>query len=162
LLKPKNQSFMKNILLLSFNVLFVVTMQSQTLVAHYPLDRDGTDISGNALHGTDQNLTAVDNKDGEVGKATEFMTNSSVDVYDTTAFNFGLEGSMTLSYWYKTSDVNNFNGIFCNVTGAWASGVLSSLNWSDAGNILFACGAEGFGGLPNVAAISTTTDNMND
>ena len=153
---------MKKLLLSTFLLLILVNVNSQTLIAHYPLDGNGIDVSGNSLNGTETNLTAADDKDGNAGMATEFLANSSIDVYDTAAFNLGLEGSRTLSYWYKTTSTTTYNGIFCNGTGAWYSGMLTGLNWGDAGNLLFACGAEGFGGLPNVAAVSTTNGNMND
>jgi len=63
---------MKKLLLTTFLLSILVNVNSQTLIAHYPLDGNGIDVSGNSLNGTETNLTAADDKDGNAVMATEF------------------------------------------------------------------------------------------
>jgi pimeloyl-ACP methyl ester carboxylesterase len=72
------------------------------LVAYYPLDGNGIDASGNANDGAASGVTAVSNRNGIAGKASEFRNGAAITVPSNTALK-NLTSEMTLGVWIKTS-----------------------------------------------------------
>ena len=74
------------------------------LVAHYPLDLDAKDASGNEHHGIEQgNLGYVA---GKIGQAAQFDGSSYIEIPDTSDFMFANE-SLTFSVWVQIFDNAN-------------------------------------------------------
>ena len=105
----------KNLLFLSFMLLAVFLFaQDRTvaLMAHYPLQGNANDISGNGNNGSIVgNLTSADGPDGSAGTAMYFNGSSYIEVPANASINNTGE-SMSISYWVKTE---TFFG------GAWSS-----------------------------------------
>jgi len=77
-------------------------------VAHYPLNGDAKDVSGNGLEGTVTNCRFVDVGFGNSNKAAEFSGESWIELPETEKFKFGA-GDFTYCAWVNTSHVTGGN-----------------------------------------------------
>ena len=83
-------------------ILFIQHLSAQTsdLVAHYPLNGDAQDASGNGLHGTTTGTTATADRFGNSNGALFFSNDTDrVDCGNPAAFNFA--GPFSISAWVK-------------------------------------------------------------
>lgn len=147
-------------ILLAFSIQSAI---AQNLVAHYPLDGNGDDASGNNLHGVVTGAVGAQDRNSLTDGAMLFTTNSDmIRVSDTSAFNLGYRGSVTISAWFNISANTNQCAIFHSGTDAWQTGMLLGLNWA-ANKIIFGAGATGFFNTANVIGFSsknTYTDGL--
>jgi hypothetical protein len=102
------------------------------LIAHYKLDGDATDSSGNGYNGTATNVTYVT---GQIGQAGSFNGSSS-QIVGTTLGNFGSTATaFTIAMWVKpatTGLVMPFGSFFGSGTKLYS--------WINYGNSTFATG----------------------
>ena len=80
------------------------------LIAHWPLNGNTNDISGNKYNGTPSNITY---SDGKIGQAADFNgTSSDIIVPNNTGLNTG-DSNFTVSMWiYKPTVGSSYRGIF--------------------------------------------------
>jgi len=71
------------------------------LVAHYPLDLDAKDASGNEHHGIERGSLGY--VAGKIGQAAQFDGSSYIEIPDTSDFMFANE-SLTFSVWVQIVD----------------------------------------------------------
>lgn len=75
------------------------------LVAHYPLDGDGNDISGNGYHGVTITATPTEDRFGNPTGAYHFDGSQYIEVPHTAPFNLT---SVTVSAWIRTSEAPGY------------------------------------------------------
>lgn len=141
----------------SFAILMALTGASfgQKLIAHYPLNGNANDTSGNNLHGVVTGAVGTTNKDELANSAMLFSSMSDkIVVNDTEPFNLGLKGSVTISAWFNIGTSKEQCAIFHSGTDAWQTGMLLGLNWA-ADKIIFGVGAAGFLNTSNVIGFSS-------
>lgn len=80
-------------------------IEQARLLAHYQLNGDALDASGNAIHGQISGTTPANDRHGAAGKALQFNGTSDL-VYCGTTNDFNFAGGYTLSAWVKLSSPN--------------------------------------------------------
>src|SRR5688500_17354900 len=86
--------------LAAFLLIQHLSAQTPDLVAHYPLNGDALDASGNGLHGTITGAVAAADRFGNGNGALLFMNDTDrVDCGNPAAFNFA--GPFSISAWVK-------------------------------------------------------------
>lgn len=70
------------------------------LVAHYPLNGNANDISGNAINGTINNVSLTSDRTGAPNNAYYFSSiNSFIELPYSNLYNFAPSGTFTISVW---------------------------------------------------------------
>lgn len=91
------------------SAIFTATIPTNGLVAHYPLNGNTSDISGNNLHGTPYNVYKTTDRFGNASSAALFngTSNSWIQVPHNVKLNLG--PNFTLSVWvYKESGSSHY------------------------------------------------------
>lgn len=103
------------------------------LIAYWPLDGSGADLSGNGNNGTLNNITPVADRFGNAGGACHFNGSSSyISVPDNAALR--LSGTdFTLNAWVKIDSYNSSYGSI--ILSKRTSGINNGYNWSIAGSL---------------------------
>jgi len=100
---------MRNISLFFFIFLLNFSLFAQPtegLIAHYPLDGNAQDLSGNNFNGTVFNAVAAENRFGLASKAMSFDgDNDWIEVPDNQLLR--LSGDFTISLWLKIEELSN-------------------------------------------------------
>ncbi|MEQ9063306.1 MAG: LamG-like jellyroll fold domain-containing protein [Vicingaceae bacterium] len=116
------------------------TLNSQNLIAHYPLDTNGNDISGNSLHATVTGGTSANDRNSNANQAMNFSAGGKMEVSDTSYFNFGLRGEITIAAWFKISTTKTYSSIAITGTASWVPGMAFGVNW-ETDKLLFGVGS---------------------
>jgi hypothetical protein len=134
------------------------------LIAYWPLDGSGTDVSGNGNNGTLNSVTATADRFGNAGKACRFNGSSSyINVADNAALRLG-STDFSMNAWIKLDGYNSSYGTV--ILSKRNSGVNNGYLWSVTGNLSPVNGELSFnpgGGLTPVygtAIIDTTQWHM--
>ncbi|MCX8035649.1 MAG: fibronectin type III domain-containing protein [Candidatus Sumerlaeia bacterium] len=105
----RQEVYLKAVLVLAMSVVLNSLALPQGPVAHWPLDGNGNDISGNNLHGTlNGNVTPTSDRLGINNKAMRFGggANDYITVPDSPPLQ--ITGALTLAGWaYLTTTTNN-------------------------------------------------------
>lgn len=139
---------MKNLLLAFTAIFFSVLIFAQAppdYVAHYFLNNDAIDVSGNNYNGTLTNTTATTDRFGNPNSATAFVAGSSFGQLPASLQN-KMKNSFSFSFWFKTSINANsssqwyggnalFDAEVCGVTSDWGVALI------DGGKACFGIGA---------------------
>ncbi|MBC8051486.1 MAG: LamG domain-containing protein [Sphingobacteriaceae bacterium] len=142
--------------------LYLSNKSDNKLIAYWPMDGDGKDISGNGNHATLFNLTHTRDRSCNIGGALFF---NGVDGYATVADKISLRlnnTDFTLNTWIKMQTYNTSYGSV--ILSKRIAGINSGWSWGVAGYFSNFSGVYSttFGpGGGNVNALGTTTIPLN-
>ncbi len=142
---------MKKIVTLSL-LLVSFTAFAQTPFAHYPLNGNGDDASGNNKNGVASFTIPVPDRNNVTDAATWFLpgNGSKLEVADTTGFGNG-NGSVTIASWFKCNGTG-INSIFTSGMQGFEKGIFFSVNYYfNDGSICFALAGEN--GLSSLSSL---------
>jgi len=116
------------------------------LIAYYPFNNSGRDLTGYGNDGTVYNITSVPDRNGNLNSAYHFDgTSSYIAVADNTALRFGLS-DFTISTWvnldsYNTSFVSAIvSKRLAGVNNGWLFAINGSQNTTPLGTVYFGPG----------------------
>ncbi|NCS87770.1 MAG: LamG domain-containing protein, partial [Ignavibacteria bacterium] len=89
---------MNKFLLLFFLAVFSISVWSQGLVAHYPLNGNANDSSGNGNDGTLNGVTFASNN---TMTFAQFTSTSYINVPDNSTFDFSNASGVTIATWIR-------------------------------------------------------------
>lgn len=143
-----------------------IALTAQNLVAHYPLNGNGNDLSGNNKNGVVTNvMTTVDRNNNATSAMNYNGTTSKIEVTDTTGFNNG-NGSISVAAWFKNESLSGINPIFTTGMQGFASGIYLCCNYLSAnGKVVFALASSTTGypaGVPGTIFIQSNLSTYND
>ena len=104
------------------------------LLAHYPLDGDGVDISGNHNNGVNDGAVPTTDRHGNSGKAMYFNGGAYITTTNELSFPALGNADRTLSGWFKT---DKDDGIIVSLGGYGANHEYALAAETIANNCLF-------------------------
>lgn len=143
-----------------------IVLTAQNIVAHYPLNGNGNDLSGNNKNGVVTNATSTVDRNNNSASAMNYNgTTSKIEVADTSGFNNG-NGSISVAAWFKNESPSGINPILTTGMQGFASGIYLCCNYLSAnGKIVFALASSTTGfpaGVPGTIFIQSSLSTYND
>ncbi len=154
---------MKKLFTLSL-ILLCYSAFSQAPFAHYPLNGNGDDVSGNNKNGVAAFTIPVPDRNNVADAATWFVpgNGSKLEVADTSGFGNG-NGSISISAWFKCNS-NGINSIFTSGMQGFDRGVFFTVGYIfNQGSVCFAlAGENGVSSLSSLIFICTNETTFID
>ena len=124
-------------------------------MAHYPLDGNGNDTSGNALNGTALSFFSTADRFGAVPGALSFSGGSSViAVADNALLRYASNAAFSVAFWVHFADLANGNTPLERFGGSTYSFIWGFYTEPSTGKLHLGLGRAGFSGDTLVASLA--------